>query len=166
LYSRSYFYDISKNYGKQVHVVSIFMQVQKLWQIVGVSIARAKILDDIFVSTARMEKKDDMVYIEPKFLYKIARIGGVCCPMTPEPSTPRATVGRPRISSGHRRHFRRLSRLTQPTLPLGLGAPSSLARPPWERRCCSILVERRRRSSASGRHRRRSHARGNRRRRH
>jgi hypothetical protein len=32
------------------------MQIQKLWQIVGVSIAYAKILDDIFVSTARMQK--------------------------------------------------------------------------------------------------------------
>jgi hypothetical protein len=33
-------------------VVSMFMQIQKLWQIVGVFIARAQILDDIFISTA------------------------------------------------------------------------------------------------------------------
>jgi hypothetical protein len=55
--------------------------------------------------------------------------------------------------------------------PSGSRTPSPLARPPRERRCHSFLVERRRRSSASGRHRcwpqdhRRSHARGNRRRR-
>jgi hypothetical protein len=110
-----------------------------------------------------MQKKDDMVYIEPKFLYKVARIGGVCHPMTPEPPTPRATAGRPaslvaavatsdayRASRNRRCHWawvhrRRLS---------ALGASSSLARPPWERRCCSVLVERHRRSPASGRHRR------------
>jgi hypothetical protein len=56
LYSRSYFYGSSKKYGSQIHGVSIFMRIQKLWQIFGVSIACAKILDDIFVSTARMQK--------------------------------------------------------------------------------------------------------------
>jgi hypothetical protein len=39
-----------------MHEVSIFMQIQKLWQIVGVFIACAQILDDIFVSTAHMQK--------------------------------------------------------------------------------------------------------------
>jgi hypothetical protein len=39
-----------------MYVVSIFMQIQKLWHIVGVSIACAKILVDIFISTARMQK--------------------------------------------------------------------------------------------------------------
>jgi hypothetical protein len=50
----------------------MFMQIQKLWQIIGVSIACAKILDDIFVSTARMQNKDDIVHAEHKFIYKVA----------------------------------------------------------------------------------------------
>jgi hypothetical protein len=37
-------------------VVSIFTYIQKLWQIVGVSIACAQILADIFVSTASAQK--------------------------------------------------------------------------------------------------------------
>jgi hypothetical protein len=49
----------------------IFMQIQKLWQIVGDSIACAKILDDIFVSTAHMQKKDNLVHAEHKFIYKV-----------------------------------------------------------------------------------------------
>jgi hypothetical protein len=55
-----------------MHAVSIFMQVQKLWQIVGVSIVCAQILDDIFVSTAHMQKMDDMIHAEHKFVYKVA----------------------------------------------------------------------------------------------
>jgi hypothetical protein len=39
-----------------MHAVSIFMRTQKLWQIVGISIPYAQILDHIFVSTARMQK--------------------------------------------------------------------------------------------------------------
>jgi hypothetical protein len=39
-----------------MHAVSIFMQIQKLWQIVGVSIACVQILDNIFVSTACAQK--------------------------------------------------------------------------------------------------------------
>jgi hypothetical protein len=39
-----------------MHAVSIFMQIQKLWQSVEVSVACAQILDDIFVSTARAQK--------------------------------------------------------------------------------------------------------------
>jgi hypothetical protein len=72
LYFRSYFYGRSKNYGSRMYAVSIFMQIQKLWQIVGVSIAYTQVLDDIFVYTARMQKKDDMIYVEHKFLYKVA----------------------------------------------------------------------------------------------
>jgi hypothetical protein len=56
LYLWSYFYGRFKNYGIRMHAVSIFMQIQKLWQIVIVFIACAQILDDIFVSTARMQK--------------------------------------------------------------------------------------------------------------
>jgi hypothetical protein len=39
-----------------MHAVSIFMQIQKLWQIVKVFIACTQILDDIFVYTTRMQK--------------------------------------------------------------------------------------------------------------
>jgi hypothetical protein len=45
------FYVRSENYESQMHAISIFMQIQKLWQIVGVSIAHAQILDDIFIFT-------------------------------------------------------------------------------------------------------------------
>jgi hypothetical protein len=41
LYSRSYFYDRSENYGNHMYAVSIFMQIQKLCQILGVSIVCA-----------------------------------------------------------------------------------------------------------------------------
>jgi hypothetical protein len=54
-----------------MHVISIFMQIQKLWQIVGVFIACAQILDDIFVSTSRAQKMDDMSHAEHNFLYKV-----------------------------------------------------------------------------------------------
>jgi hypothetical protein len=40
-----------------MYAVSIFMQIQKLWQIMGVSIAYTLVLDDIFVYTACMQKK-------------------------------------------------------------------------------------------------------------
>jgi hypothetical protein len=63
---------VPKKYESHIHGVSIFMHIQKLWQIVGVSIACAKILDDIFVSTTRMQKYDDMVHAEHKFIYKVA----------------------------------------------------------------------------------------------
>ena len=43
LYSRSYFYGRSKNYRSRIHAISIFMNIQKLWQIVVVSIACVKI---------------------------------------------------------------------------------------------------------------------------
>jgi hypothetical protein len=39
-----------------MHAVSTFIQIQKLWQIVGVSIACAQILDYIFFSCARTQK--------------------------------------------------------------------------------------------------------------
>jgi hypothetical protein len=39
-----------------MHTVSIFMQIQKLWQIVGDFIACEQILDYIFLSTARAQK--------------------------------------------------------------------------------------------------------------
>jgi hypothetical protein len=71
LYSRSYFYGRFKNYGRRMHAVSNSMQIQKLWHIVRVSIACAQNLDDIFVSIAGMQKKDDMIHAEHKFLYKI-----------------------------------------------------------------------------------------------
>jgi hypothetical protein len=54
-----------------MHAVSVFMHIQNIWQIVGVSIACAQILDDIFISTAHMKKYDDMIYTEHKFLYKV-----------------------------------------------------------------------------------------------
>jgi hypothetical protein len=38
-----------------MYAVSIFMQIQKLWQIVGLSIACVQILNDIFLSTTRMQ---------------------------------------------------------------------------------------------------------------
>jgi hypothetical protein len=37
--------------NRHMHVVPIFMQIKKLWQVVGVSIARVQILNDIFVTT-------------------------------------------------------------------------------------------------------------------
>jgi hypothetical protein len=37
-----------------MHALSIFMQIQKIWQIMEVSITCVQILDDIFVSTACM----------------------------------------------------------------------------------------------------------------
>jgi hypothetical protein len=39
-----------------MHAVSIFIYIQKLWQIVGVSIACTQILDYIFLSTTRAQK--------------------------------------------------------------------------------------------------------------
>jgi hypothetical protein len=39
-----------------MHAVSIFMRTQKLWQVVGIFIPHAQILDHIFVSTTRMQK--------------------------------------------------------------------------------------------------------------
>jgi hypothetical protein len=39
-----------------MHVVPIFMQIRKLWQVVGVSIACAWILNDIFVPTTYTQK--------------------------------------------------------------------------------------------------------------
>jgi hypothetical protein len=39
-----------------IHVVPIFMQIQKLWQVVGVSIACTQILNDIFVPTTYSQK--------------------------------------------------------------------------------------------------------------
>jgi hypothetical protein len=39
-----------------MHAVFIFMQIPKLWQIVGVSIACVQILDYIFLSIARAQK--------------------------------------------------------------------------------------------------------------
>jgi hypothetical protein len=39
-----------------MHAIYIFKQNQKLWQVVGVSIACAQILDDIFVYTTRAQK--------------------------------------------------------------------------------------------------------------
>jgi hypothetical protein len=52
-----------------MHAISIFIQIQKLWQIVGVSIACAQILDYIFHAR---KKLDDMSHIEHKFLYNVA----------------------------------------------------------------------------------------------
>jgi hypothetical protein len=39
-----------------MHAVSIFIQIQKLWQIVGVSIACAQILDYILLSSSCVQK--------------------------------------------------------------------------------------------------------------
>jgi hypothetical protein len=39
-----------------MHAVSIFIPIKKLWQIMGVSIACAKILDYIFLSSARAQR--------------------------------------------------------------------------------------------------------------
>jgi hypothetical protein len=55
-----------------MYVVSIFIQIQKLWQIVGVSIACVQILDYIFLSIASAQKMNDMSHIEHKFLYNVA----------------------------------------------------------------------------------------------
>jgi hypothetical protein len=66
---RSYFYGRFEKYGSHMHAISIFIQIQKLWQIVGVSIACAQILDYIFHAR---KKLDDMSHIEHKFLYNVA----------------------------------------------------------------------------------------------
>jgi hypothetical protein len=39
-----------------MHAVSIFIQIQKLWQIMGVSIACAQILDYIFLFSSCAQK--------------------------------------------------------------------------------------------------------------
>jgi hypothetical protein len=39
-----------------MHAVSIVIQIQKLWQIMGVSIACAQILDYIFLSGSHAQK--------------------------------------------------------------------------------------------------------------
>jgi hypothetical protein len=67
LYSRFYFYGISEKYGSRMHVVSIFMEIQKLCQVVWVSIACTQILDYIFVSSTHAQKMDDMSHVENKF---------------------------------------------------------------------------------------------------
>jgi hypothetical protein len=41
-----------------MHAVPIFMQIQKLWQVVEVSIAYAQILNGIFIPTAYTQKMD------------------------------------------------------------------------------------------------------------
>ena len=43
---------------RHMHVIPIFMQIRKLWQVVGVSIACAQILNGIFVPTAYTQKLD------------------------------------------------------------------------------------------------------------
>jgi hypothetical protein len=53
---RSYFYGRSEKHDSRIHAVSIVIQIQKLWQIVGVSIACAQILDYIFLSGSRAQK--------------------------------------------------------------------------------------------------------------
>jgi hypothetical protein len=53
---QSYFYGKSEKYGSRTHKVSIFIQIQKLLQIVGVSIACAQILDYIFLFISRAQK--------------------------------------------------------------------------------------------------------------
>jgi hypothetical protein len=94
--------------------------------------------------------------------------------MTPEPPTPRvAAIARDdRASRDHRSDpcpswpppplptpttSRATAVATEPSVrrrrTSASGAPSPLARPPWEHRRCSFLVERHRRSPASGRHR-------------
>jgi hypothetical protein len=56
-----------------MHAISIFIEIQKLWQIVGVSIVCAQILDYIFLSSSCAQKKmDNMSRIEHKFLYNVA----------------------------------------------------------------------------------------------
>jgi hypothetical protein len=39
-----------------MHAVTIFMHIQKLWQVVGVSIAYTRILNDKFVSAKYTQK--------------------------------------------------------------------------------------------------------------
>jgi hypothetical protein len=39
-----------------MHAIFIFIQIKKLWQIMGVSIACTQILDYIFISTTRAQK--------------------------------------------------------------------------------------------------------------
>jgi hypothetical protein len=48
-----------------MHAVYIFIQIQKLWQLMGVSIACAK-------------KLDDMCHTDHKFLYNVAEILTPC----------------------------------------------------------------------------------------
>jgi hypothetical protein len=71
LYSRSNFYARSKNYVSRMHAVSIFMQIQKLWYI-DFSLHARKFWMIFFVSTARMQKKDDIIHAKHKFIYKVA----------------------------------------------------------------------------------------------
>jgi hypothetical protein len=54
-----------------MHAISIFIQIQKLWQILEVSVACAQILDYIFLSSSCVQKMDDMSHIEHKFLYNV-----------------------------------------------------------------------------------------------
>jgi hypothetical protein len=43
---------------RQMHADPIFMSIQKLRQLMGVSIARAQLLNDIFVPTTYTQKLD------------------------------------------------------------------------------------------------------------
>jgi hypothetical protein len=54
-----------------MHAVSIFMQIQKLWYI-DFSLHARKFWMIFFVSTARMQKKDDIIHAKHKFIYKVA----------------------------------------------------------------------------------------------
>jgi hypothetical protein len=55
-----------------MHAVSIFIQIQKLWQIIGVSL-HARKFRIIFSFLVHGHKKlDDMSHIEHKFLYNVA----------------------------------------------------------------------------------------------
>jgi hypothetical protein len=55
-----------------MHAVSTFMQIQKLWQIVRVSIACVQTLDDILVPQHTRKKFDDTSHTEHKLLYKLS----------------------------------------------------------------------------------------------
>jgi hypothetical protein len=57
---------------RRMHLVSAFMQIQKLWQVLRVFIAYTQILDDIFVFIACAQKLDVSYHTEHKSLYKVA----------------------------------------------------------------------------------------------
>jgi hypothetical protein len=65
------FFGRFEKYGSHMHAISIFIQIQKLWQILEVSVACAQILDYIFLSSSCVQKMDDMSHIEHKFLYNV-----------------------------------------------------------------------------------------------
>jgi hypothetical protein len=60
-----------KKHGSRMHVVSIFIQIQKVMENCGSFHCMRANFDYIFLSTAHAQKLNDMSHTEHKFLYNV-----------------------------------------------------------------------------------------------